>query len=189
MGLGASPLSTEHGARGGSQKAGGPEAHVGPVWDFQLVTQHPTDLVALPTEGAFLPSCQVPALGTLSCFWRPLPLGAGGWGLAAPGALPCCPLCWGGVFQNPALLLPLRASSRVCGESGLWPASSILSGSFPLVPPLLVSLPEPRLHLVTVGDPELQLISIILIRHAVCEPPASLLVYCGNKAARSPGSL
>lgn len=89
-------MSTEHGARGGSQKAGGPEAHVGPVWDFQLVTQHPTHLVALPTEGAFLPSCQVPALGTLSHFWQPLPLEAGGWGLGAG--------CSGGAALLPSVL-------------------------------------------------------------------------------------
>ena len=142
-----------------------------------------------PHRGGLCAGLQVPALGTLSRFWWPLPLGAGGWGLAAPGALPCCPLCWGGVFQNPAVLLPLRASSRVCGESGLWPASSILSGSFLPVSPLLVSLPDPRLHLVTVGGPRAPAYLHYPHQTCVCELSANFLVYCGDKAARSRWSL
>lgn len=169
-GLGTSLLSPEHGAHGGLQRAEGPDAHLGPR-GFQLVTQHPIHLVALPTGRAFLLGCQVPDLGTLSCLRQPLPLWAGGRGLAAPGALPCAVLRAGVGFAKPTAPSPSVGFS-VSRECSLWPASGILVGRPPHwqlspCPTSACPLSRPGGFILSLsGDPELQLISIILIRHA-----------------------
>lgn len=170
VGFGTSLLSPEHGAHGGLQRAEGPDAHLGPR-GFQLVTQHPTHLVALPTGQAFLLGCQVPDLGTLSCLRQPLPLWAGGWALAAPGALPCAVLRAGVGFCKTDRSFSLCGFQCVQGMqplAGLWHPCGKASplAAFPC-PTSACPLSRPGGFILSLsGDPELQLISIILIRHA-----------------------